>query len=97
MEKAVSLQITTMRNLKELEARIAQLKGENRQRKERLEKEWQGLGKSTARMKQSFNITRAVVSLLRGKKSKQKWIQALLPTLSSFLAGWLVKRKKSSS
>ncbi len=97
MEKAVSLQITTMRNRKELEARIAQLKGENRQRKERLEKEWQGLGKSTARMKQSFNITRAVVSLLRGKKSKQKWIQALLPTLSSFLAGWLVKRKKSSS
>jgi hypothetical protein len=86
-----------MRNRKELEARIAQLKGENRQRKERLEKEWQGLGKSTARMKQSFNITRAVVSLLRGKKSKQKWIQALLPTLSSFLAGWLVKRKKSSS
>jgi hypothetical protein len=85
-----------MRNRKELEARIAQLKGENRQRKERLEKEWYGLGKSTARLKQSFNITRAVVSLLSGKRSKQKWLQALLPTLSSFLAGWLVKRKKSA-
>lgn len=83
-----------MRNSKELDARIAELQEDTKLRKERLQNNWTLLNNTANKIKRSWDIGAAVLGLLGLSKSRKKgkWAQVLLPTLTSFIVGWLSKR-----
>ena len=87
-----------MRNSKELNARIAELKADTKLRKERLQDNWSTLNTTVDKVKRSWDVGAALLGLLGLSKSRKngKWAQVLVPTLTSFIVGWF-SRKKSKS
>lgn len=83
-----------MRNSKELDARIAELHEDTKLRKERLQNNWTLLNNTVSKVKRSWDIGAAILGLLGLSKSRKKgkWAQVLVPTLTSFLVGWLSKK-----